>query len=94
MTRIAIYPGSFDPPTKGHEDLIQRSLALCDQLIVAVAVNFHKEPLFSPDERLVAATVTEGSNEDVWVYDITRGVRTRLTAWCLRSLKSPITSRI
>ena len=52
MTRIAIYPGSFDPPTKGHEDLIHRSLALCDQLIVAVAVNFHKEPLFSADERL------------------------------------------
>lgn len=52
MTRIAIYPGSFDPPTKGHEDLIHRSLALCDELIVAVAVNFQKEPLFSPDERL------------------------------------------
>lgn len=52
MKRIAIYPGSFDPPTKGHEDLIHRSLALCDELIVAVAVNFHKEPLFSPDERL------------------------------------------
>ncbi len=52
MTRIAIYPGSFDPPTKGHEDLIHRSLALCDQLIVAVAVNLEKVPLFSPDERL------------------------------------------
>ena len=52
MTRIAIYPGSFDPPTKGHEDLIHRSLALCDQLIVAVAVNVQKEPLFSPEERL------------------------------------------
>ncbi|MEE8361934.1 MAG: pantetheine-phosphate adenylyltransferase [Gemmatimonadales bacterium] len=52
MKRIAIYPGSFDPPTKGHEDLIHRSLALCDELIVAVAVNFQKEPLFSPDERL------------------------------------------
>ncbi len=52
MTRIAIYPGSFDPPTKGHEDLIHRSLALCDQLIVAVAVNLQKEPLFSLEERL------------------------------------------
>ncbi len=52
MTRIAIYPGSFDPPTKGHEDLIHRSLALCDQLIVAVAVNVQKEPLFSLEERL------------------------------------------
>ena len=39
MTRIAVYPGSFDPPTKGHEDLVRRSLALADRLIVAVAVN-------------------------------------------------------
>ncbi len=52
MTRIAIYPGSFDPPTRGHEDLIRRSLALCDRLVVAVARNSAKEPLFSLDERL------------------------------------------
>jgi pantetheine-phosphate adenylyltransferase len=52
MTRIAIYPGSFDPPTRGHEDLIRRSLALADRLIVAVAVNVSKQPLFSVDERL------------------------------------------
>jgi len=52
MTRIAIYPGSFDPPTRGHEDLIRRSLALCDTLIVAVAVNSQKQPLFSTDERI------------------------------------------
>ena len=38
MTHIAVYPGSFDPPTKGHEDLVRRSLALADRLIVAVAV--------------------------------------------------------
>ena len=52
MTRIAIYPGSFDPPTRGHEDLVRRSLALCDRLIVAVAVNAAKQPLFSVEERL------------------------------------------
>ena len=52
MTRIAIYPGSFDPPTRGHEDLIRRSLALADRLIVAVAVNAAKQPLFSVEERL------------------------------------------
>jgi len=52
MTRIAIYPGSFDPPTRGHEDLIRRALALADHLIVAVAINPNKEPLFSVDERL------------------------------------------
>jgi pantetheine-phosphate adenylyltransferase len=52
MTRIAIYPGSFDPPTRGHEDLIRRSLALADRVIVAVATNASKQPLFSTEERL------------------------------------------
>ena len=52
MTRIALYPGSFDPPTRGHEDLIRRSLALCDHLIVAVAINSSKQPLFTVEERL------------------------------------------
>jgi pantetheine-phosphate adenylyltransferase len=52
MTHIAVYPGSFDPPTKGHEDLVRRSLALADHLIVAVAVNVGKQPLFSVQERL------------------------------------------
>jgi pantetheine-phosphate adenylyltransferase len=52
MTRIAIYPGSFDPPTRGHEDLARRALALADRVIVAVAINPNKEPLFSVEERL------------------------------------------
>jgi pantetheine-phosphate adenylyltransferase len=52
MTRIAIYPGSFDPPTKGHEDLIRRSLALADRVIVAVAVSPAKQLLFPVEERL------------------------------------------
>jgi len=52
MTRIAIYPGSFDPPTKGHEDLVRRSLALAERVIVAVAVNAAKQPLFPVEERL------------------------------------------
>jgi len=56
MTRIAVYPGSFDPPTKGHEDIIRRSLALCDRLIVAVAFNLQKQPLFTPEERVAMLT--------------------------------------
>jgi len=52
MTRIALYPGSFDPPTKGHEDLVRRSLALADQVIVAIATNGAKHPLFTVEERL------------------------------------------
>jgi pantetheine-phosphate adenylyltransferase len=50
--RIAIYAGSFDPITRGHEDLIHRSLEFVDRLIVAVATNSAKQPLFTPDERV------------------------------------------
>lgn len=61
MKRIAVYPGSFDPITRGHEDLIQRSLEFVDQLIVAVAVNVAKQPLFLLDERvaLIKQAVTD-----------------------------------
>ena len=61
MKRVAVYPGSFDPITKGHEDLIHRSLEFVDQLIVAVVVNVAKQPLFSLEERvaLIRATVTD-----------------------------------
>jgi pantetheine-phosphate adenylyltransferase len=52
MTRNAIYPGSFDPVTLGHEDIVRRSLYLVDRVIVAIAANPAKEPLFSLDERL------------------------------------------
>jgi pantetheine-phosphate adenylyltransferase len=52
MTRIALYSGSFDPPTRGHEDLIHRAVGLADQLVVAIAVNPAKEPLFSVAERI------------------------------------------
>ena len=49
---LAIYPGSFDPPTNGHLDLIQRGSRLFDRLIVAVLINLEKQPLFSVDERV------------------------------------------
>jgi len=65
MTRIAIYPGSFDPPTRGHEDLIRRSLALCDRLVVAVAVNVAKQPLFPVEERLDLLRATCGADPRV-----------------------------
>jgi pantetheine-phosphate adenylyltransferase len=52
MNRTAVYPGSFDPITKGHEDLIQRSLGFVDRIVVAVAVNVAKQPLFSLEERV------------------------------------------
>lgn len=49
---IAVYPGSFDPPTYGHLDLIERASQLFQQLYVGVLINPSKEPLFSPEERV------------------------------------------
>src|SRR5437879_9732985 len=52
MPRIALYPGSFDPVTNGHMDVVRHAVMLCDRLIVAVGVNSSKKPLFSTEERL------------------------------------------
>ncbi|MEW6211485.1 MAG: pantetheine-phosphate adenylyltransferase [Acidobacteriota bacterium] len=52
MGRRAIYPGSFDPITNGHLDIIERSSRLFDEVIVSVLVNLDKHPLFTVDERV------------------------------------------
>ena len=52
MKRIAVYPGTFDPPTKGHEDIALRSLDIFDELILAVVDNKNKNVLFSLEERV------------------------------------------
>lgn len=52
MRSIAVYPGSFDPITNGHIDLLERALKIFDNVIVAVATNPSKESLFSTEERL------------------------------------------
>ena len=49
--RIGIYPGTFDPITNGHVDIIQRATKVMDRLIVAIAFNSAKSPLFTPEER-------------------------------------------
>ena len=51
-TRIGLYPGTFDPITNGHLDIIQRAIPLVDHLVVAVAENAGKGPLFSSEERV------------------------------------------
>ena len=52
VTRTILYPGSFDPVTNGHINLIHRGLVVFDRMIVAVAHNARKTPLFTPDERI------------------------------------------
>jgi len=71
MQIIAIYPGTFDPVTNGHLDLIARASKLYQKVIVAVAVNRGKTPLFSLDERvaLVKAVTPEFSNVQVIGFD-------------------------
>ena len=52
MATLAVYPGSFDPLTNGHVDIITRGARLFDRIIVAILVNAEKKPLFSMDERV------------------------------------------
>ena len=67
----AIYPGSFDPVTNGHLDLITRASNIFDKLVVAVAHNFEKDPLFTEKERVeMLETVTfKWTNVEVDVFD-------------------------
>ena len=66
-SRIAIYAGSFDPITRGHEDLIYRSLEFVDTLVVAVATNSSKSPLFSIEERVALIREAMGNDEHIQV---------------------------
>lgn len=67
----AVYPGTFDPITRGHQDLIQRAAALFDQLVVAVATNPGKSPLFDLAERvnLIEASVEGMAGVRVVAFD-------------------------
>lgn len=62
---LALYPGSFDPITYGHVNIIQRGLAVFDELIVAVAHNVRKQPLFTPEERMEMIRASVGDNPRV-----------------------------
>jgi len=63
--KTALYPGTFDPVTHGHTDIIDRALALFDKLIVAVATNTTKEITFTTEERLDLLRAVVGSNKNV-----------------------------
>lgn len=65
---VAIYPGTFDPLTKGHEDLIVRASKLWTKVVVAVAVAHHKKTLFTCDERMDMARQVLSRYENVEVF--------------------------
>ncbi|MCD6162102.1 MAG: pantetheine-phosphate adenylyltransferase [candidate division Zixibacteria bacterium] len=63
--RTALYPGTFDPVTHGHTDIIERALAIFDKLIVAVACNLTKETTFSVEERLDLLKAVAGDKKNI-----------------------------
>jgi pantetheine-phosphate adenylyltransferase len=67
--RRAIYPGSFDPVTNGHLDVIERARKLFDEVVVAVAHNDEKQPLFSLEQRLDLLQQTAGRIENVRIAE-------------------------
>jgi pantetheine-phosphate adenylyltransferase len=68
---IAVYPGSFDPLTYGHIDVIKRALKIFDRLVVAVAHNLEKHPLFSVEERLefLRTSLKDVSGKEIDSFD-------------------------
>ena len=65
MSKLAIYPGSFDPITNGHINIIERSLLIFDKLVVAVAINASKNALFTLEERVAMITEATRNNPNV-----------------------------
>jgi pantetheine-phosphate adenylyltransferase len=86
--RTAVYPGTFDPITNGHVDLIERSLEIFDRLIIAVADNPRKQPLFSAGDRVAMIKEVVRKYHGVSV-DSFRG----LTAHYVRSRKANVIIR-
>ena len=91
--RTAVYAGSFDPITRGHEDLIKRTLQFVDHIVVAVATNVSKQPLFTLDERVgfVREAVGKDARVDVRQFhgllvDFARSVGASLIVRGLRAV--------
>lgn len=91
-TTVAVYPGTFDPITLGHEDLIRRAARLFGRVIVAVAVAHHKKTMFTLDERLAAVTevVQPWGNVQVLPFDglVTQFARSQGASAMVRGVRS------
>ncbi|HXU80739.1 MAG TPA: pantetheine-phosphate adenylyltransferase [Polyangia bacterium] len=71
MSLVAVYPGTFDPITNGHVDIVRRALALFDNVVVAVAENVRKAPLFSVEERSQMIRASVGNDPRVEIDSFT-----------------------
>jgi pantetheine-phosphate adenylyltransferase len=91
-TRIAVYPGTFDPLTRGHEDLVRRASKLFDRVVVGIAESRSKKPFFSLDERVAMAreVLAPYANVEVTGFDglLMRFVRNQSAGVILRGLRA------
>ena len=71
---IAVYPGTFDPITNGHVDIIKRALRLFDRVVIAIAINSQKAPLFTLEERIELIKKCFGPNNNRVEVDTTSGL--------------------
>ncbi|MBP8645828.1 MAG: pantetheine-phosphate adenylyltransferase [Syntrophobacteraceae bacterium] len=95
MEKVAVYPGSFDPITNGHVDLLERGMKIFDRIVIAIAANPAKKPLFSLEERLemIAQSLESHPLRDRMQIDIFHGllvdyVRTVKADAILRGLRA------
>ena len=88
--RRAIYPGSFDPVTNGHLDVIERARKLFDEVVVAVAHNDEKQPLFSLEQRLDLLRETTGRIENVRIADFSGLDVPTVSLFVSRRPRSPV----
>jgi pantetheine-phosphate adenylyltransferase len=90
--QIAVYPGSFDPPTNGHVDIMRRAAARFDRLVVAIGVNSTKSELFSVDDRvdMLRSEASGLANVDVEVFEglLVEFVKQRRATVVVRGLRA------
>ena len=72
MAKIALFPGSFDPFTKGHQNIVERALPLFDRLVIGIGRNTTKQTLYTPEERQqqIAALFANEPRIEVSIYDV------------------------
>ena len=71
MKKTAVFPGSFDPFTRGHEDIVRRALPLFDEVIIAIGKNHDKKTMFTVDKRkeFIELATSKYQNIKVMIYD-------------------------
>jgi len=93
MARIAVFPGSFDPITIGHLDIIERAVPLFDKIIVAIGTNSSKNYMFSLEQRkeFIAQSIAKFDNVEVDVYEglTVDYCREKDASFILRGLRNP-----